>query len=221
MNIERFIPLNFTKINIEQIRKEAAKFRNLLNKRRSVRYFSQESVPYEVIEDLVMTASSAPSGAHKQPWTYCIIGNSVIKQAIRAAAEKEEYDNYHGRMSDEWLDDLKPFDTDWHKDFLTEAPWLIVLFKKSYNIEGEAKSKNYYVTESVGISAGMLITAIHAAGLVTLTHTPSPMNFLQHILARPENEKPFLLLPVGYPRAGVLVPNLKRKEVSDVIVKYL
>ena len=167
-----------------------------------------------------MTASSAPSGAHKQPWTFCAVSNIEIKKAIKAAAEKEEYENYNGRMSDEWLKDLAKFDTDWHKDFLEIAPWLIIVFKKAYDIDEEGiKHKNYYVNESVGIACGFLINAIHYAGLVTLTHTPSPMNFLQEILERPENERPFLLLPVGYPAVDTEVPVLQRKSESEVI-KY-
>lgn len=188
-----------------------------MDKRRSVRFFSDRNVPVEVIRNVVMTASSAPSGAHKQPWTFCAVSDMDIKIKIREAAEKEEYENYHGRMSDEWLKDLEKFDTNWHKEFLTQAPWLIVIFKKSYDLNNGGKTKNYYVSESVGIAAGFLIAAIHLAGLVTLTHTPSPMNFLQEILGRPENEKPFLLLPVGYPLDGVVVPHLVRKAEQDVL----
>ncbi|MBP6236387.1 MAG: nitroreductase family protein [Saprospiraceae bacterium] len=188
-----------------------------MDKRRSVRFFSDRNVPVEVIRNVVMTASSAPSGAHKQPWTFCAVSDMDIKIKIREAAEKEEYENYHGRMSDEWLKDLEKFDTNWHKEFLTQAPWLIVIFKKSYDLNNGGKTKNYYVSESVGIAAGFLIAAIHMAGLVTLTHTPSPMNFLQEILRRPENEKPFLLLPVGYPLDGVKVPHLVRKAEQDVL----
>ena len=188
-----------------------------MDKRRSVRFFSDRNVPVEVIRNVVMTASSAPSGAHKQPWTFSAVSDMDIKIKIREAAEKEEYENYHGRMSDEWLKDLEKFDTNWHKEFLTQAPWLIVIFKKSYDLNNGGKTKNYYVSESVGIAAGFLIAAIHLAGLVTLTHTPSPMNFLQEIQRRPENEKPFLLLPVGYPLDGVVVPHLVRKAEQDVL----
>ncbi len=191
-----------------------------LDKRRSVRDFSDKMVPKEVIENIIMTASSAPSGAHKQPWTFCAVSNKTLQKKIRAAAEEEEYKSYNGRMSEEWLEDLAPIGTDWQKEFLDIAPWLIIMFKKSYDVVEDQKKKNYYVMESVGIAAGFLISAIHNAGLVTLTHTPSPMNFLQNILERPANEKPFLLLPVGYPTAEAMVPDLGRKSADDVIVWY-
>jgi iodotyrosine deiodinase len=212
-----FVPLDYHTPTESEMIENSFDFRNRMDKRRSVRYFSDRHVPVEVIRNVVMTASSAPSGAHKQPWTFCAVSDMDIKIKIREAAEKEEYENYHGRMSDEWLKDLEKFDTDWHKEFLTKAPWLIVIFKKSYDLNNGEKTKNYYVSESVGIAAGFLIAAIHMAGLVTLTHTPSPMNFLQEILERPENEKPFLLLPVGYPKDGVVVPLLVRKPEKDVL----
>jgi len=204
----------------DEILKRSADFYHLLDQRRSVRDFSDKMVPKEVIENIIMTASSAPSGAHKQPWTFCAISNKTLQQKIKVAAEEEEYKSYHGRMSEEWLKDLAPIGTDWHKEFLAIAPWIIVIFKKSYDLEGDQKKKNYYVMESVGIAAGFLISAIHNAGLVTLTHTPSPMNFLQEILERPANEKPFLLLPVGYPTKEAMVPDLARKSVDDVVVWY-
>lgn len=222
MNSNKFIKLDYQAPDTETLIANAADFRTNIESRRSVRTFSDKDVPKEVIEHIIMTASSAPSGAHKQPWTFCAISDQDIKAKIRAAAEKEEYENYHGRMSEEWLKDLEKFETNWQKEFLTEAPWLIVIFKKSYDydIENGVKSKNYYVNESVGIAAGILITAIHMVGLVTLTHTPSPMNFLQDILSRPENEKPFLLLPVGYPIDGVEVPDIQRKSVDQVLKWY-
>ncbi len=195
-------------------------FYNLLNKRRSVREFSDKPVPLELIENVIMAASTAPSGAHKQPWTFCVVSNPMIKSEIRKAAEEEEYTNYHGRMSDEWLQDLAPLGTDEHKPFLEIAPYLIVVFKKSYDLINGEKRKCYYVNESVGLACGMLLAAIHNAGLVALTHTPSPMNFLQKILNRPENEKPFLLIPVGYPADKVQVPDLQRKGKDEVIVYY-
>ena len=192
-------------------------FRLFMAKRRSLRFFSDQPVPFKIIENIIATASSAPSGAHKQPWTFCVVSDPEIKKAIRIAAEKEEYENYHGRMSDEWLQDLTPFDTDWQKPFLETAPYLIILFKQAWEQDGEIRRKNYYVNESVGIAAGFLISAIHYAGLVTLTHTPSPMNFLQKILGRPENEKAFLLLPVGYPANNATVPNIQRKPMDQVM----
>lgn len=190
-----------------------------LDRRRSLRMFSDKAVPKEVIELIIQAASTAPSGAHKQPWTFVAISNPEVKSKIRAAAEKEEFENYHGRMSDEWLEDLKAFDTDEHKPFLEIAPWLIVVFKKTYDLDEKGeKSKNYYVNESVGLASGFLLTAIHNAGLVALTHTPSPMNFLQKLLERPVNEKPFLLIPVGYPAENAEVPDLKRKGINEIAV---
>ncbi len=167
-----------------------------------------------------MTASTAPSGAHKQPWTFCLVSNPKIKREIRVAAEEEEYRSYHDRMSQEWLDDLKAIGTDWHKPFLEIAPWLIAVFRKAYDLENEKKRTNYYVNESVGLACGLLIAAIHQAGLVALTHTPSPMNFLSEVLKRPENERPFLLIPVGYPDEAAYVPDLKRKPLEEVAVFY-
>ena len=189
-----------------------------MNTRRTLRMFSDKPVPRELIEHLLMTAGTAPSGAHKQPWTFCAVGDPQIKAQIREAAEKEEYVNYHGRMSEEWLQDLEPFGTDWHKPFLETAPWLLVVFKKSYDLEGEDKKKNYYVNESVGIACGFLLAAIHHAGLAALTHTPSPMNFLQQILGRPDNERPFLLIPVGYPADDSVVPDIRRKTAEEFII---
>ena len=191
-----------------------------MNQRRTIRDISNRPVPKQVIEKLVMTASSAPSGAHKQPWTFCLVSDTKIKSKIRVAAEKEEYQSYNSRMSQEWLDDLKAFGTDWHKPFLEQAPWLIIVFKKVYDLDNGKKRTNYYVNESVGIACGLLIAAIHQAGLVALTHTPSPMNFLSEVLKRPENERPFLLVPVGYPDEEAYVPDLKRKPLEEVAVFY-
>ncbi len=191
-----------------------------MNERRSVRKFSTRPVQMEVMENIIMTAATAPSGAHKQPWTFALITNADLRKQIRAAAEEEEYESYHGRMSDEWLRDLAPMGTDWHKPFIEEAPYIIVIFKKVYDLHEGEKQTNYYVNESVGIAVGMLISAIHNAGLVALTHTPSPMNFLAKILERPENERAYLLMPVGYAAEDATVPNLERKAKSDVIVKY-
>ena len=190
-----------------------------MDQRRSLRMFSDAPVPVEVIENLIKTASTAPSGAHKQPWTFVAIQDPGIKAKIREAAEREEYESYHGRMSEEWLNDLKKFDTDWNKPFLETAPWLIVVLKQSYRLlEDGSRGLHYYVNESVGLAAGFLLAAIHNAGLVALTHTPSPMNFLQEILDRPGNEKPFLLIPVGYPADDAVVPKLTRKGLKEVSV---
>lgn len=216
-----FHPLHHTPPSPADSLARARNLHDLLDRRRSVRHFSDRAVAREVIELLIQTASTAPSGANKQPWTFCAVSNPTVKAQIREAAEREEFENYHGRMSDEWLKDLEKFGTDWQKPFLTVAPWLIVVFKKAYDLglEGE-KRKNYYVNESVGLACGNLITAIHHAGLVTVTHTPSPMNFLQKVLGRPENERPFLLLPVGYPAEGAEVPVIRRKSLAEVSVWY-
>jgi len=196
-------------------------FYKWLDTRRSVREFSSTPVPKTIIENLIKSASTAPSGAHKQPWTFCAISNPSVKKKIRESAEIEEKENYERRMSERWKDDLKPLATDMYKPFLEDAPWLIVAFKKAYDIDREGnKHNNYYVNESIGIACGMLISAIHNAGLVTLTHTPSPMNFLSEVLERPKNERAFLLLPVGYPKSPAYVPQLKRKSLKEMSVFY-
>ncbi len=189
--------------------------------RRSVREYSDRAVPREIIEQIIRTASTAPSGAHKQPWTFCAISDPVIKREIRMAAEAEEKENYESRMSASWKKDLAKFGTDMNKPFLETVPWLIIVFKQIYEMgpNGE-KLTNYYVNESVGIACGMLINAIHHAGLATLTHTPSPMNFLQKILERPINERAFLLLPVGYPADDCHVPKIRRKGLEEMAVFY-
>lgn len=215
-----FIPYKGIRYPKAEMLNRSREFYQFMDKRRSVREFADKKVPKEVINNIVMAASTAPSGAHKQPWTFCVVSDPVIKRKIREAAEKEEYENYHGRMSDEWLEDLEPFGTDWQKPFLEVAPYLIIVFKKPYDLVDGQKHKNYYVNESVGIAAGFLLTAIHNAGLVSLTHTPSPMNFLHEILERPENERAFLLIPVGYPTINATVPDLQRKTKEEVIVHY-
>ena len=217
---DKFIPYKGVTYSPEETENRSQAYYEYMDKRRSVREFSDKPVAKKVIENIIMTASSAPSGAHKQPWTFCVIGSAALKSKIKVAAEKEEYDSYNGRMSEEWLKDLAPFGTDWNKPFLEIAPWLIIVFKKAYDLNDGVKSKNYYVNESVGIAVGFLLSAIHNAGLVSLTHTPSPMNFLQKILNRPANERAFLLIPVGYPVDNLEVPNIERKKAEDVIVYY-
>ena len=214
-----FQALDYREVDPETMHRRARQLYEQLDRRRTVRYFSDRPVAREVIEWIVKTASTAPSGANKQPWTFCVVSNPEVKAKIREAAEQEEYTNYHGRMSEDWLEDLRKFGTDWHKPFLTTAPYLIVVFKKAYDLgpAGE-KEKNYYVNESVGLACGLLIAAIHHAGLVTVTHTPSPMGFLSEVLGRPENERAFLLLPVGYPAAGAEVPVISRKGLGEVSV---
>lgn len=196
-------------------------FFDWVHKRRSVRDFSNRPVPKVVIEQLIKSASTAPSGANKQPWTFCAISDHKIKRQIRRAAELEEKENYENRMSEQWKKDLEPLGTNMNKSFLENAPWLIVVFKQVYEfgINGK-KHTNYYVNESVGIACGFLITAIHNAGLVTLTHTPSPMNFLTKILKRPKNERAFLLLPVGYPASPAYVPDIQRKKLDEITIFY-
>jgi iodotyrosine deiodinase len=204
-----------------EMQKRSLAFYKWMDKRRSVRDFTNKPVPKEVIENIILTASAAPSGAHKQPWTFCVVTDPEIKKQIRMEAEKEEFESYTGRMPEEWLKDLKPLQTDWRKEFLETAPCLIIVFKRSYELEEDGnKHQNYYVTESCGIACGFLLTAIHHAGLAALTHTPSPMNFLSKVLNRPENEKPYLLIPVGYTAEECWVPELKRKELERVCAFY-
>ncbi|MDP7654044.1 MAG: nitroreductase family protein [Candidatus Marinimicrobia bacterium] len=216
-----FKPLEFTPIDEGEMLVKSSLYLEQMKTRRSVREFSDRPVPFEVIENVVMTAASAPSGANKQPWTFVIVKDPDIKRQIRLAAEKEEKEFYDHRAPEEWLEDLDSLGTDWHKPFLESAPYLIVVFKKLYDVEKTEEtspehSKNYYVNESVGIASGFLLTAIHNAGLVALTHTPSPMGFLSEILSRPVNEKPFLLIPVGYPEDNTQVPVLKKKSFEEV-----
>ncbi len=204
-----------------EVMERSQQFMDWINKRRSVRQFSDKPIPKEAIENILLSASAAPSGANKQPWTFCAISNAELKSKIRAAAEKEEYESYNGRMSDEWMEDLKKFQTDWHKPFIDIAPYIIIVFKKAYDVDEQGnKHNNYYVNESVGLAAGFLLAAIHNAGLVALTHTPSPMNFLAKILERPINERPVFLIPVGYPAEDTYVPKLSRKGLDEIAVFY-
>lgn len=216
-----FIRYQTKTYSTDEMLKRSNQFYEWISKRRTVRDFSDRAVPWEIIDCILKTASTAPSGAHKQPWTFCVVTNPEIKKKIRTEAEKEEYESYHGRMSEEWMEDLKKLQTDWHKPFLEVAPYLIVVFKKVFDVlEDGTKRNNYYVNESVGLACGFLLAAIHHAGLVALTHTPSPMNFLSKILNRPENERPFLLIPVGYAADEAYVPDLKRKDMNDIMLRY-
>ena len=204
----------------ELLRRSEAFYQHL-EQRRSVRDFSAQPVPQAVIENLIRAAGTAPSGAHKQPWTFCAVQNPALKHQIRVAAEQEEAESYNGRMPAEWLEDLAPLGTDWHKPFLETAPWLIVVFRRIYEPRPDGSPRNnYYVNESVGLAAGLLLAAIHEAGLVALTHTPSPMNFLTKLLDRPKNERPFLLIPVGYPAPDAQVPDIQRKPLEEICVWY-
>ncbi|MBP7809129.1 MAG: nitroreductase family protein [Bacteroidia bacterium] len=215
-----FIPYSKITYSPEEMLLRSKDHFEYYDKRRTVREFSDKPISDEVLEHIILSASTAPSGAHKQPWTFCVVTNPEIKKQIREAAEKEEFDSYNGRMTDEWLIDLAPLGTDWKKPFLETAPALIVIFKRSYEFVNDKKKNNYYVSESVGIACGYLLEAIHYCGLVALTHTPSPMNFLSKVLNRPENEKPYLLVPVGYPLETTMVPDIKRKPLEDIAVWY-
>lgn len=216
------IPLDHERLTDDTMISRAEAFLLHMARRRSVRHFSRQPVPRKVMERVVAAAATAPSGAHKQPWTFCLVGDPAIKQRIRQAAEAEERINYGGRMSQEWLHDLEPFGTTWQKPFLEEAPWLVVVFKRVYEVEADGhKHPNYYVNESVGIATGLLLAAAHHAGLVALTHTPSPMNFLCELLQRPANERPFLLIPMGLPAPDCRVPHLLRKPLDQVLVTCL
>jgi nitroreductase len=219
MTQPRFIPLpSYREFSPEEMRQRAAVFREHMLRRRTVRYFSDRPVLREIIADCLTVAGSAPSGANLQPWHFVVISDPAIKRQIRAAAEREEQAFYHGRAPQEWLEALAPLGTDEHKPYLESAPYLIAIFAQSYGLLPDGrKVKNYYVQESVGIATGMLITALHHAGLVSLTHTPSPMGFLNEILNRPAHEKPFLLLVTGYPAENAVVPDIGKKPLSEIV----
>lgn len=216
-----FIPLEFSRRSEDEMRARAAAFAAEAGQRRSIRSFSPEPVPLDVLEDCIRAAGTAPSGAHKQPWTFALVTDPGLKAQIRAAAEEEEQANYGGRMNDEWLSDLRPFGTDASKPFLEIAPALIIVFRHAWELqEGGGQGQNYYTQESVGIASGVLLAALNAAGLATLTHTPSPMAFLAKVLGRPANERAFLLIPVGYPADGCEVPALDRKSLEEIVARY-
>jgi nitroreductase len=221
MTKESFITYEGVHFSEEEMLERSRTFFNFMNKRRSVRDFSDRPVDLEIIENAIRTANTAPSGAHKQPWTYCIISDPEVKKEIREKAEVEELESYNNRMSEEWLEAIAHLGTDHKKPFLEIAPYLVIIFKKVYDKDSDGeKQTNYYVSESVGISAGMFISAIHESGLAALTHTPSPMNFLSQILKRPANERPFLLIPVGHPAENAQIPDLKRKDLDEIAVYY-
>jgi nitroreductase len=216
----KFIPYHQKELTSEEQLQKSESFYHFLDQRRSVREYSNKKIDFSVIENIIKAAGTAPSGAHKQPWTFCVVANPELKSKIRAAAEEEEKKSYGGRMSDRWKADLVPLGTTWEKPFLETAPYLIVVFKRVHETVAGEKRNNYYVNESIGIACGMLIAAIHSAGLVTLTHTPSPMNFLAELLERPENERAYLLLPVGHASADAQVPDLQRKTINELMVVY-
>ena len=212
-----FKKLQFQKITFEEMDYNSNQFFQKVSSRRSVRDFSSDDFPIDIIKNCIKSASTAPSGANKQPWHFVIVKDPIIKRKIRKAAEIEEKEFYGGRAPKEWLDDLNQFGTDWNKPFLEEAPYLIVIFSKKFDINDDGTNKkNYYVSESVGIASGLLLTALHNAGLVTLTHTPSPMGFLSDILNRPPSDKPYLIIPVGFPSENAEVPNIKKKTFKEI-----
>lgn len=214
-----FIPYRPRRIDNALMLQRAEAFYSLMNARRSVREFSPDPVPRELIEIAIQTASTAPSGAHRQPWKFVAVSDPTIKRRIRLAAEEEERKSYEGRMPDEWLEALRPLGTDWRKPFLEVVPWVVVVFEELYGVdEAGQKHKNYYVPQSVGIACGFFIAALHQMGLATLTHTPSPMAFLGEILGRPKNERPFILFPIGYPAPEAQVPDLERKALAEVAI---
>ena len=212
------MPLDFREYPIEKMRERAVAFRREMERRRSVRFFSDRGVPSDLIEEAVRTASSAPSGANRQPWRFVAVSDPEVKRVIRERAEEEERESYGGRMPDDWLEALKDLGTDWRKPFLETVPWIVVCFAELYGESESGKQKNYYVQESCGIACGLFIAAIHNMGLATLTHTPSPMGFLNESLGRPKNERPFMLFPVGYPAEDATVPDVAKKELSEVLV---
>jgi len=219
-----FEPLQFQRLQEREQMERSRSFLSAMRQRRTVREFSSEPVPVELVENAVRAAMTAPSGANLQPWTFVIVSDVDIKRRIREAAEVEEREFYTNRAPQEWLDALAPLGTDSNKPFIETAPHLIVAFRQDWgnirNAAGEdVKCKHYYASESIGIACGFLIASLHLAGLATLTHTPSPMGFLSEILGRPKNEKPFLLLPVGYPAGGACVPRITKKEFAEVVVR--
>ena len=215
----RFVPLDWNR-EPESVQLAAiAEFEAVMRRRRSVRHFSPEPVALELIERAITVAGTAPSGAHQQPWRFVVVSDPVKKREIRLAAEAEEKENYEHRFPPEWLEALRALGTDWRKEFLETAPFLIVVFRLDYGLDEEGqKAKHYYVPESVGVACGFLLAALHVAGLATLTHTPNPMGFLARICGRPANERAYLLIPVGYPAAGTLVPDLVRKPLEEILV---
>jgi iodotyrosine deiodinase len=220
MTAPTFHPLEFQERPLEEMQKRAASFYEQIRHRRTVREFSRREVPVEVIENCIRAAATAPSGANLQPWHFVLVSDPAVKKRIRAAAEEEERDFYTRRAPKEWLDALAPLGTDEHKPFLEEAPSLIVVFSRRFDRRPDGSIiKQYYVNESVGIATGMLITAVHHAGLVSLTHTPAPMSFLAKILGRPDNESPFLILVVGYPADDVQVPRIEKKPLQEILTR--
>lgn len=215
------IPYRFERLPPDDQHRRANEFYEEMNRRRSIRSFSGEPVPRHLVEQAIRVASTAPSGAHRQPWTFVLTGDPAVKREIREAAEEEERVNYEGgRLPDHWRRALEPLGTDWHKEFLETVPWIVVLFEQRYGLDASGdRLHHFYVKESCGIAAGMFIAALHHIGLATLTHTPSPMAFLRRLLGRPENERPFCMFPIGYPADNCVVPDLRRKDLDEVMVE--
>ena len=222
MSEKRHIPFSMKRMTEEEMRTQLDQIYDRMDQRRSVRHFSRDPVPIGLLERAIQIAGTAPSGAHKQPWTFCLVTDSNLRKRIRLAAEAEEYTSYNGRMSERWLADLEPIGTDHTKPFIEDAPALIVVFRKVYEIDKDSgkRHSNYYVQESCGIAVGFLLAALHEVGLAALTHTPSPMGFLCELLNRPENERAFLNIPVGWPANDATVPNLLRKPLNEIMFHY-
>ena len=226
MTDAQYHPLNFEHLTVDEQLARSREFLARMETRRTVRDFSAAPVPIELIRNAVATATTAPSGANQQPWTFAVISNPAIKRKIRIAAEAEEKESYERRMSDEWLAALAHLGTDWHKPHLEDAPYLIIVFAQAHGWQTDPETgeksrlKHYYVTESVGIAVGMLLASLHQAGLATLTHTPSPMKFLSEILGRPDNERALVVIPVGYPADDAEVPVITKKPLDEVMVIY-
>ena len=217
MNAPRFVPLDYSAPEVPELRARARAFYESIARRRTVREFSDRPVPRDVVEWCLRAAGTSPSGANLQPWHFVAVSDAAVKRRIRIAAEEEEREFYEHRAPQEWLDALAPLGTDASKPFLERAPWLIAIFSQLHGVLDDGrKVKHYYAMESVGIATGLLIAAVHQAGLVSLTHTPSPMGFLNEILGRPAHEKPFLLLVTGYPAEGAVVPDIRRKDLDEI-----
>ena len=216
------VPYRPPRLDPARMLDRALNFRDEMSRRRSIRSFSADAVPRELIELAIETASTAPSGAHRQPWTFVVVGDGYTKQRIREAAEAEERENYEGgRLPDHWREALEPLGTDWRKPYLETAPWIVVLFEQRYGLDRDGgKIHHFYVKESVGIAAGLFVASIHHMGLATLTHTPSPMAFLTRLLERPQSERPFCLFPIGYPAEDCMVPDLTRKSLAEVMIDH-
>jgi iodotyrosine deiodinase len=212
-----FVPLDFVAAPPAEVVERARRFYAQMERRRTTRHFATTPVPREAIELAIRTAGTAPSGAHQQPWTFAAVSDPALKRQIRDAAEREERENYATRMTPEWREALAPLGTDEHKPHLTDAPWVVVAFRKLYGVDADGARRTYYYTqESVGIAVGLFVAAVHLMGLVTLTHTPSPMGFLAELLGRPANEKAFLVMPVGYAAPGARVPDLRRRRLEEI-----